>query len=126
MSEDDPGLARWALEQRESRQQSDSHEAYLIGFRPEALVEEGAGGVRFKSSDNQLGEKELTLDVRPVLLGRVEVCATLSTRAPGAAKPHSKRLFMTASPKALRDLARQLLETADAAERRKLKPKPVL
>ncbi len=84
-----------------------------------------AGGILIRSSDNLVGERELELDVRPVVLGQVEVIVRLTTQAPGASKPHAKRAYLYASPSAMRELAWQLLETADAAEALKLKPKPV-
>ena len=77
------------------------------------------------SSDNQIGLRQLELDVRPVMLGEAEVCVRLTTQAPGAKRPHSKRAYLYASPAALRELAWQLLETAEAAEKLKLKPRPV-
>ena len=124
MSETDPHLARWTLEQREAHQETTSHESFAIGARPEHPMSD-AGGILIQSSDNVIGDRELELDVRPVLLGQVEVCVRLTTQSPGATKSHGKRAYLYASPPAMRELAWQLLETADSAEKLKLKPKPV-
>lgn len=96
----------------------------MIAHRPDGQGLD-AGGVAFRSSDNQEGDKELVLDVRPVLLGHVELHVRLSSQGPNAARAHAKELYLTASAEALRDLAQQLLETAAAADARKLKPRPV-
>jgi hypothetical protein len=124
MSETDWHLARRSLEHRQERQEVSSHESFAVGARPEGPMP-NAGGILIKSSDNLVGERELELDVRPVVLGQVEVVVRLTTQAPDASKPHGKRAYLYASPTAMRELAWQLLETADAAERLKLKPKPV-
>jgi hypothetical protein len=124
MSEPDSDALGWVLEQRVERQEISSHETYAIGARPGRPLQD-AGGVTLKSSDNVLGQRELEFDVRPVVLGQVEVVVRLTTQAPEANKPHGKRAFFHASPAAMRELAWQLLETADAAEKLKLKPKPV-
>lgn len=84
-----------------------------------------AGGILIRSSDNLVGERELELDVRPVLLGQVELVVRLTTKTPDTSKPHAKRAYLYASPTAMRELAWQLLETADGAEKLRLKPKPV-
>lgn len=106
------------------RQEISSHESYAIGARPERPLQ-AAGGITLKSSDNVVGERELEFDVRPVILGQVEVVVRLTTQAPDAARPHSKRAFLHASPAAMRELAWQLLDTADRAEQIKPRPKPV-
>lgn len=124
MSERDSDTLGWVLERRVERQETSSHETYAIGARPDRPLQD-AGGVTLKSADNVLGQRELEFDVRPVLLGQVEVVVRLTTQAPEANKPHGKRAFFHASPAAMRELAWQLLETADAAEKLKLKPKPV-
>lgn len=124
MSERDSHTLGWALEQRAERQEISSHESFAVGVRPEGPLPD-AGGILIKTSDNLAGERELELDVRPVVLGQVEVVVRLMTQAPDASKPHGKRAYLYASPAAIRELAWQLLETADAAERLKLKPKPV-
>ena len=124
MSEQDSDTLGWVLEQRAERQEISSHETYAIGARPERPLQ-AAGGVTLKSSDNVLGQRELELDVRPVILGQVEVCVRLTTRAPDAARLHSKRAFLHASPAAMRELAWQLLDTADRADRIKPRPKPI-
>lgn len=124
MSETDPNLARWTIEQRAAHQAVSSHESFAVGARPERPIAD-AGGILIRSSDNLVGEREVELDVRPVLLGQVEVVVRLTTQAPDASKPHGKRAYLHASPAAIRELAWQLLETADAAERLKLRPKPV-
>ena len=124
MSERDSDALGWVLEQRAERQEISSHESFAVGARPESPMP-AAGGILIKTSDNVAGERELELDVRPVVLGHVEVVVRLTTQAPDASKPHGKRAYLQASPAAMRELAWQLLETADAAERLKLKPKPV-
>ena len=124
MSERDSDTLGWVLEQRVERQEISSHETYAIGARPERPLLD-AGGITIKSSDNVLGQRELEFDVRPVILGQVEVCVRLTTQAPDAGRPHSKRAFLHASPAAMRKLAWQLLDTADRAEQIKPKPKPV-
>lgn len=124
MSETDPHFARWSLEQRAQHQATSSHESFALGARPEGALPD-AGGILIKSSDTLIGERELEFDVRPVVLGQVEVVVRLTTQAPGASRPHGKRAYLYASPAAMRELAWQLLETADAAEKLKLKPKPV-
>jgi hypothetical protein len=124
MSEPDPHLSKWALERREERQATSSYEVYAVGARPEGPMD-GAGGIAVRSSDNAVGQRELEFDVRPVMLGQVEVCVRLTTQGRGAARPHAKRAYLYTSPTALRELARQLLETADAADKLKLKPRPV-
>lgn len=80
MSETDPHLARWALEQREAHQEISRHDSFAIGARPERPMPD-AGGILIKSSDNLIGERELELDVRPVVLGQVEVVVRLTTQA---------------------------------------------
>jgi hypothetical protein len=120
---DSRGLG-WALEQRSERQELSSHDTFAIGARPDGPLPD-AGGIVIRSSDNQVGERELELDVRPVVLGEVELVVRLATQAPGAAKAHSKRAYLHASPEAVRKLAWQLLDTAEAADKLKLKPKPV-
>lgn len=124
MSERDSHTLGWALEQRAERQEISCHESFAVGARPEGPMP-AAGGILIKTSDNLVGERELEFDVRPVLLGQVEVVVRLTTQAPDAGKPHGKRAYLHASPAAIRELAWQLLETADAAEKLKLKPKPV-
>jgi hypothetical protein len=124
MSETDLRLAGWSLEQRKARQEVSSHETFAVGARPEGPMPD-AGGILIRSADNLVGERELEFDVRPVVLGQVELVVRLTTQAPEATKPHGKRAYLYASPAAIRELAWQLLETADAAERLKLKPKPV-
>lgn len=124
MSERDSDTLGWVLEQRVERQETSSHESYAIGARPERPLQ-AAGGITLKSSDNVAGERELEFDVRPVILGQVEVCVRLTTQAPDAVRPHSKRAFLHASPSAMRELAWQLLDTADRAEQIKPRPKPV-
>ncbi|WP_332764583.1 hypothetical protein [Phenylobacterium sp.] len=124
MSERESDALGWVLEQRMQRQEISSHETYAIGARPERPLQ-AAGGITLKSSDNVLGQRELEFDVRPVILGQVEVCVRLTTQAPDAARPHSKRAFLHASPAAMRELAWQLLDTADRAEQIKPRPKPV-
>ncbi len=124
MKESDPHLFRWALDRRQERQATNSYEAFASGMgSPEPL--EGWGGMSLRSSDNALGARELELQLRPVLLGDVEVRVQLTTEGPGSARPHLKRAYLYASPSALRDLAHQLLESADAADKLKLKPRPV-
>lgn len=115
---------RWTLARRAEQQATSRHESYVVAARPGEPMA-GAGGVLIQSSDNLAGERQLELDVRPVLLGQAEVCVRLTTQGPAAARPHVKRAYLYASPAALRELAQQLLETADAAERLKLKPRPV-
>lgn len=124
MSERESDALGWVLQQRQERQEISSHESFAVGARPEGPLP-AAGGILIKTSDNMAGERELELDVRPVVLGQVEVVVRLTTQAPEASKPHGKRAYLHASPAAMRELAWQLLETADAAERLKLKPKPV-
>jgi hypothetical protein len=124
MRDTDPRFARWTLEQRSEHQATSSHQSFALGARPERPLPD-AGGILIKSSDNLIGERELELDVRPVVLGQVEVVVRLTTQSPGASKPHGKRAYLYASPTAMRELAWQLLETADAAEKLKLRPKPV-
>lgn len=124
MSEHNSHTLGWVLQGRAERQELSSHETYAIGTRPDEPLP-GAGGITLRSSDNLEGDRELELDVRPVVLGNAEVVVRLTTQAPGAMRPHSKRAFLYASPDALREFARQLLETADHAEQLKLKPKPV-
>lgn len=124
MADADLNLARWALETREARQQTVTHEAYGLGVssggpRP------GWGGVAFTYVDNVVGSRTLELDIRPVLLGEVEVRIRLATQAPDSEKPHGKKTHLCVTPAALRDLARQLLETADAADAMRPKPQPV-
>jgi hypothetical protein len=123
VTETDPHLARWTLEQRAERQETSSHETFALGLGEGPMPH--AGGIQINSSDNVVGERELELNVRPVLLGQVEVVVQLTTQAPGASRPHRKRAYLHASPEAMRELAWRLLETADAAEKLKLKPKPV-
>jgi hypothetical protein len=124
MADVDPNLSRWALEQREAREQASTHEAYALGASSHG-PQPGWGGVSLSSSDNVTGARTFELDVRPVLLGQVEVRVRLSTQAPEAGKPHLKRTYLAATPAALRDLARQLLETADAADAMRPKPRRV-
>lgn len=124
MADADHNLSRWALEQREARKQTSTHEAYALGASSSG-PQPGWGGITLSSSDNVTGSRTLELDVRPVLLGQVEVRVRLSTQTPEAGKPHLKRTYLSATPAALRDLARQLLETADAADAMRPKPRPV-
>jgi hypothetical protein len=49
------------------------------------------------------GERELELDVRPVVLDQVEVVVRLTTQSRDASKPHSKRAYLYASPAAPRN-----------------------
>lgn len=124
MADVDPTLSRWAVEQREARQQTSVHEAYALGASSDG-PQPGWGGVTLQSSDNVMGTRTLELDVRPVLLGEVEVRVRLTTHAPSSQRSHVKRTYLSATPTALRDLARQLLETADAADAMRPKPRPV-
>lgn len=122
MANQDPFAVRWVLEQREEQQTTSSYEAYALGAGPPRPAIEGAGGIAIRSSDKTAGSRELELNVRPVLPGEVEVTVALATRSPDAKRDQVKRAHLYASPAALRDLARQLLETADAAD--KLRPRP--
>lgn len=124
MKEPDLGLSRWAQEQREERQETNSYDLY--GRRdPSGEPLPGWNGIALRSSDNGNGFRTLELDLRPVLLGLVEVRASLSTHPVASPKPHAKKAYLYTTPKALRDLAKQLLETADAADKLKVKPRPV-
>lgn len=125
MTDTDPHLARWAQEQREARQETNTHEAFGLTAGEAGKPKPGWGGVAVRSSNNTTGVQELDLDFRPVLLGFVEVRARLSTQPVGSEKPHAKKVCLHTTPTALRDLARQLLETADAADALKVKPRPV-
>lgn len=125
MDDSNPHLTRWVLDERQERQETSSHEVYAIGLGGPGGPLEGAGGIAIHSSDNAIGRRLLELDVRPVLLGQAEVRVRLTTHAPKSKRPHSKHAYLYASPTALREFARQLLETADAADKLRLKPKPV-
>lgn len=120
----DPNLSRWARERREERQETNSHDLYGRSD-PSGEPLSGWNGIAFRSSDNTNGERVLELDLRPVLLGLVEVHTRLSTQPVSSEKQHSKKAYLYTTPTALRDLARQLLDTADAADALKVKPRPV-
>jgi hypothetical protein len=121
MSVKDPHLQRWAIEHQQETQARSEHQAYAIGPKGSGAMP-GAGGVQFDHEDNQRGKRSLVFEARPVLLGRVEIRAQLTTQAPDQVRGHRKTAYITATPQALRDLARQLLETADAADRNKPRP----
>lgn len=124
MADIDPHLARWAQETREARQETNTHEAYALGASSGG-PQPGWGGATLSSSNTSMGTRTLELDVRPVLLGVVECRVRLTTQPAGSDKAHSKKTYLSATPAALRDLARQLLETADAADAMRFKPRPV-
>jgi hypothetical protein len=124
MSDPDPRLARWALEHRAERQSISSAELFATGVSDDGR-QPGWGGILIRSSDNMIGARELELQLRPVLLGEVEVRVELTTAGPDARRAHVKRAYLYAPPSALRELAKQLLETAEAADKLKLKPRPV-
>lgn len=124
MADIDPHLARWTQEVREASQETNTHEAYALGAGSGG-PQPGWGGMTLRSSNTSAGVRTLEIDVRPVLLGRVECRVRLTTQQPGSQTAHSKKAYLVSTPAALRDLARQLLETADAADAMRFRPRPV-
>lgn len=125
MSGSDPTLVHWVQSQRVERQETNSHDVYGRQANATGEVMVGWGGCVLKSEDNDSGAREFQLDVRPVLLGLVEVRVAISTTAADAQKSHSKIAHLCTTPQALRELAQQLLSTADAADGMKVRPRPV-
>lgn len=117
-------LERWAMERREEVEQVDLSEVYGR-VDPTGQVMDGWAGISVSSSNNERGVSVVEIDVRPVLLGRVEVRVKATSRKPGAGKDHSKTLYVSATPEAIRDFAGRLMRCAELAERNKLKPRPV-
>jgi hypothetical protein len=85
----------------------------------------GWGGCALHSSDNEHGSRNFELDLRPLILGLVEVRVAIAMQAVDGARSHSKTAYLITTPDALRELARQLIDTADAADAKKVKPCPV-
>ena len=125
MSGSDLNLARWAQDRRVERQEINTHRVYGRQEAATGKVMVGWGGCALQSTDNDRGARNFELDVRPVLLGLVEVRVSISTQPVEAQKSHSKAAYLCTTPEALRELARQLLDTADAADAMKVKPRPV-
>lgn len=125
MSGPDENMTRWARERREERQEANSHQVYVRcdGETKQPLL--GWGGITLQSSDNVRGSRDLEIDLRPVLLGLVEVRALLSTQPISAGRARTKKAYLYTTPNALRELAKQLLDTADAADELRVRPKPV-
>jgi hypothetical protein len=125
MTGSDPYAARWAQDRRVERQEVNTHRVYGRQDSATGEVMVGWGGCALQSTDNDRGARNFELDVRPVLLGLVEVRVAISTQAVDAQKPHSKSTYLCTTPEALRELATQLLQTADAADAMKVRPRPV-
>lgn len=119
-----PGLTGWAIDQRRETQARTEHHVHDMGVRGSEPIP-GAGGVTIECEDNRLGRRTLVVTARPVLLGGVEVVVDLSTQAPDRQRSHSKSVQLDATPDALRDLARKLLEAADQADANRPRPKTV-
>jgi len=83
-----------------------------------------SGGVEFHASDNIVGSRAVLLTARALRLGKVEVLVSLQTQRSGR-MPHRKTVSLSATPEALRDLARELLKVADSAEERRPRPSPI-
>jgi len=125
MNGSDPHIARWAQDRRVERQEVNTHRVYGRQVAATGEVMVGWGGCALQSTDNDRGAPNFELDVQPILLGLVEVRVAISTPSVDAQKPHSKTDFLCTTPEALRELAKQLLETADAADAMKVRPRPV-
>lgn len=123
MTGSDPHLNAWAVGQLQETQAQVDHVVFDLGVDTDVGIP-GAGGVSIASEDNRQGLRTLFLTARPVLLGQVELLAELITQAPDK-KPHRKIASLSATPDALRDLARVLLEAADAADELRPRPTPV-
>jgi hypothetical protein len=124
MSDRDPHLTAWAIEQLQTTQARTEHTVHGLGL-PDGQPFPGAGGVTLESEDNHQGRRTLLLTARPVRLGQVELLAELTTQAPGRDRSHRKLVNLTATPESLRQLAYKLLDAADEADRNKPRPKPV-
>lgn len=122
MDASDPHLNAWAIGRLQETQAQVDHVVFDLGESDVGIP--GAGGVSIASEDNRQGLRTLFLTARPVLLGQVELIAELITQAPGK-KPHKKIANLSATPDALRDLARVLLDAADAADEKRPRPKPI-
>jgi hypothetical protein len=120
----DPHLDAWAISQLQETQARADHEVFDLGL-PESDPWTGAGAVSIASEDNRQGSRTLFLSARPVRLGQVELIADLVTQQPGKERTHRKIVNLAASPDALRDLARVLLNAAEEADHKKPRPKPV-
>src|SRR5690606_31042933 len=103
MKETDPHLAQWAQSMREARQDTSSHEVYCLSDATTGEPLMGWGGIVVNSSNNVTGERELELDMRPVLQGFVELRVRLSTKPAGSEKAHAKKAYLYATPTALRE-----------------------
>ena len=122
---EDPHAAGWAQDRRGERQEVNTHRVYGRQAAATGEVMVGWGGCALQSTDNDRGARNFEFDVRPVLLGLVELRVAISTQAVNAQKPHAKTAYLCTTPEALRELARQFLETADAADAMKVRPRPV-
>jgi len=123
MDASDPHLNAWAIGRLQETQAQVDHVVFDLGVESDVGIP-GAGGVSIASEDNRQGLRTLFLTARPVLLGQVELIAELITQAPDK-KPHKKIANLSATPDALRDLARVLLDAADAADEKRPRPKPI-
>ncbi|WP_421737978.1 hypothetical protein [Caulobacter sp.] len=124
MVDRDPHLDAWAIEQIQQTQARAEHKTWGLGL-PEDEPWPGAGAVSIEAEDNRQGKRALFLTARPVRLGQVELIAELTTQAAGKDRQHRKLVNLTASPDALRDFARMLLEAADEGDRNRPRPKSV-
>lgn len=123
MDASDPHLNAWAIGRLQETQAQVDHVVFDLGVESDVGIP-GAGGVSIASEDNRQGLRTLFVTARPVLLGQVELIAELITQAPDK-KPHKKIANLSATPDALRDLARVLLDAADAADDKRPRPQPV-
>jgi hypothetical protein len=85
----------------------------------------GWGGIEVTTEDNVRGRIQITVQMRPVLLGRVEISAKIETRPVHSERVHTKRAIAFATPAAMRELAAKLIESAEEAEKTAVRPRPV-
>ena len=118
MKNDDPDVIAWAQDLREARQEVDTSSVFgRIDPSTKQPIPNWVG-LMCSSENNETGRAEVTVEVRPVLRGRIEMNIRVETRGIGATRPHAKSVYVSPTPQALREFAHSLLATADEAEAR--------
>jgi hypothetical protein len=123
----DEGLTSWVIERIREREEVTAFEVLCwdpVGGRPPYI---GCGRLHLKHVDNLNGSREVSIDVHPILPGRIEVRVRVETQAKGGLRAHSEAVSMTATPEAIRKFAALLVDAAAEVEEiaRVNRPQPV-
>jgi hypothetical protein len=110
---------------RQRRQNRNSFSTFKVPVRGDLSHRSDWAVLEVRSADDERGARELEVMVRPDLLGLVQWVIRLSTRHPRKTRFRHDLAQLQSTPAALREFSALLVEIADQADKRRLKPQPV-